>query len=132
MAFRSLPAEISKPTASPLPLRGTGTPLPLEIVSSSEVSLKDRLFLLELRRSKLVWVWTESRQVMTAAVERGWNTFLFRSEPRSNDLANEWSCELLINAQVSLSSESKLGFDLQNCVVSDHWSGNSSDLFLDL
>lgn len=48
------------------------------------------------RRSKLVWVWTESRQVMTAAVERGWNTFLFRSEPRSNDLANEWSCELLM------------------------------------
>ncbi|KQK23411.1 hypothetical protein BRADI_1g73220v3 [Brachypodium distachyon] len=36
---------------------------------------------------KTVWVWTENRQVMTAAVERGWSTFLFGSK----DLANDWS-----------------------------------------
>ncbi|KAF9601891.1 hypothetical protein IFM89_023955 [Coptis chinensis] len=38
---------------------------------------------------KLVWIWTTNRQVMTAAVERGWNTFIFTSQNR--DLANEWS-----------------------------------------
>ncbi|XAR71236.1 3-dehydroquinate synthase II [Bertholletia excelsa] len=43
---------------------------------------------------KLVWIWTENKQVMTAAVERGWNTFLFSS--RCRDLANEWSSIALI------------------------------------
>jgi hypothetical protein len=38
---------------------------------------------------KTVWVWTESRQVMTAAVERGWSTFLFGSK----DLGKDWSCQ---------------------------------------
>lgn len=38
---------------------------------------------------KTVWVWTENRQVMTAAVERGWSTFLFGSK----DLGKDWSCE---------------------------------------
>jgi hypothetical protein len=38
---------------------------------------------------KTVWVWTENRQVMTAAVERGWSTFLFGSK----DLGEDWSCE---------------------------------------
>ncbi|KAF7050461.1 hypothetical protein CFC21_058830 [Triticum aestivum] len=36
---------------------------------------------------KTVWVWTENRQVMTAAVERGWNTFLFGSK----DVGKDWS-----------------------------------------
>ncbi|KAM0849825.1 hypothetical protein ACQ4PT_053446 [Festuca glaucescens] len=36
---------------------------------------------------KTVWVWTENRQVMTAAVERGWSTFLFRSK----ELSEDWS-----------------------------------------
>ncbi|OEL29419.1 3-dehydroquinate synthase, partial [Dichanthelium oligosanthes] len=36
---------------------------------------------------KTVWVWTENRQVMTAAVERGWSTFLFGSK----DLSKDWS-----------------------------------------
>ncbi|OVA13319.1 3-dehydroquinate synthase [Macleaya cordata] len=44
---------------------------------------------------KLVWIWTESKQVMTAAVERGWNTFIFMSDHR--DLADEWSSIALIN-----------------------------------
>uniref|UniRef100_A0A7N0VKL9 3-dehydroquinate synthase n=1 Tax=Kalanchoe fedtschenkoi TaxID=63787 RepID=A0A7N0VKL9_KALFE len=37
--------------------------------------------------SKQVWVWTENKAVMTAAVERGWNTFLFSSP----ELAQDWS-----------------------------------------
>ncbi|CAK7335141.1 unnamed protein product [Dovyalis caffra] len=40
-------------------------------------------------KSKRVWIWTESKQVMTAAVERGWNTFIFLSKHRQ--LAIEWS-----------------------------------------
>uniref|UniRef100_A0ACD5TU87 Uncharacterized protein n=1 Tax=Avena sativa TaxID=4498 RepID=A0ACD5TU87_AVESA len=36
---------------------------------------------------KTVWVWTENRQVMTAAVERGWSTFLFGSK----ELSKDWS-----------------------------------------
>lgn len=42
---------------------------------------------------KTVWVWTESRQVMTAAVERGWSTFLFGSK----DLGKDWSSTARIN-----------------------------------
>ena len=40
---------------------------------------------------KVVWIWMESKQVMTAAVERGWNTFIF--PPDRRELANEWSCK---------------------------------------
>lgn len=40
---------------------------------------------------KKVWIWTEDKQVMTAAVERGWNTFLFSCR----ELADDWSCELI-------------------------------------
>ncbi|KAM0986134.1 hypothetical protein ACFX13_013605 [Malus domestica] len=39
--------------------------------------------------SKKVWVWTESKQVMTAAIKRGWNTFVFPFQSR--ELADEWS-----------------------------------------
>ncbi|XP_050381520.1 uncharacterized protein LOC126798557 [Argentina anserina] len=42
---------------------------------------------------KTVWVWTENRQVMTAAVERGWNTFVFQSQK----LADDWSSIALID-----------------------------------
>ncbi|CAN6285536.1 unnamed protein product [Urochloa humidicola] len=42
---------------------------------------------------KTVWVWTENRQVMTAAVERGWSTFLFGSK----DLGKDWSSTARIN-----------------------------------
>lgn len=45
---------------------------------------------LNLRRSKKVWIWTECKEVMTVAVERGWNTFLFTSDNRQ--LSDEWSC----------------------------------------
>lgn len=40
---------------------------------------------------KKVWIWTENKQVMTAAVERGWNSFLFSCP----ELADDWSCELI-------------------------------------
>ncbi|KAK6266900.1 hypothetical protein QUC31_017737 [Theobroma cacao] len=40
-------------------------------------------------QSKRVWIWTENSQVMTAAVERGWNTFIFSSQ--NQGLVNEWS-----------------------------------------
>ncbi|KAF0912856.1 hypothetical protein E2562_019444 [Oryza meyeriana var. granulata] len=42
---------------------------------------------------KTVWVWTTNRQVMTAAVERGWSTFLFGSK----DLGKDWSSTACIN-----------------------------------
>lgn len=42
--------------------------------------------------SKGVWVWSENRQVLTAAVERGWTTFLF--SPHNRELAHQWSCKL--------------------------------------
>ncbi|PPD95545.1 hypothetical protein GOBAR_AA36068 [Gossypium barbadense] len=42
--------------------------------------------------SKKVWIWTENSQVMTAAVERGWDTFIFSSQ--NQGLANEWSSKV--------------------------------------
>ncbi|KAK6928217.1 3-dehydroquinate synthase [Dillenia turbinata] len=48
-----------------------------------------------MRSRKLVWIWTESKQIMTAAVERGWNTFIFSSNHKH--LAHEWSSMALIN-----------------------------------
>eukprot|EP00268_Persea_americana_P042423 TRINITY_DN4245_c0_g1_i3.p1 TRINITY_DN4245_c0_g1~~TRINITY_DN4245_c0_g1_i3.p1 ORF type:complete len:194 (-),score=48.66 TRINITY_DN4245_c0_g1_i3:1674-2255(-) len=41
------------------------------------------------KQQKLVWIWTKSKQVMTAAVERGWGTFIFASSDR--ELARDWS-----------------------------------------
>ncbi|GAV67936.1 DHQS domain-containing protein [Cephalotus follicularis] len=46
-------------------------------------------------QSKRVWIWTESKQVMTAAVERGWITFMF--SPQQGPLAAEWSLSALID-----------------------------------
>ncbi|XP_062106680.1 uncharacterized protein LOC133818015 isoform X1 [Humulus lupulus] len=46
-------------------------------------------------QSKRVWLWTENKEVMTAAVERGWNTFLFSS--LSRELADEWSSIAVIS-----------------------------------
>ncbi|KAL5080215.1 hypothetical protein RYX36_008636 [Vicia faba] len=41
------------------------------------------------KKSKKVWIWTKNKQVMTAAVERGWDTFIFPSN--LPQLANDWS-----------------------------------------
>ncbi|XP_074564696.1 uncharacterized protein LOC141821203 [Curcuma longa] len=86
----SCTATIPKFPASPPPLVRGGFPVSTCVAMSRSVVV-DRN-----KASKLVWVWTESRHVMTAAVERGWNTFIFRSEPRSTELANEWSAIALI------------------------------------
>lgn len=45
------------------------------------------------KKKKQVWIWTENKQVMTTAVERGWNTFVFPKNRQ--DIANEWSCKLI-------------------------------------
>ncbi|KAI3452327.1 hypothetical protein Pfo_008992, partial [Paulownia fortunei] len=45
-------------------------------------------------QKKKVWIWTEKKEVMTAAVERGWNTFIFHSHCR--ELAAEWSSIALL------------------------------------
>ncbi|KAL6139717.1 hypothetical protein ACLB2K_058019 [Fragaria x ananassa] len=54
------------------------------VASSSTMSFRSS--------KKTVWVWTESKQVMTAAVERGWNTFVFQSQK----LADDWSYPLFM------------------------------------
>lgn len=38
--------------------------------------------------TKMVWVWTKNKDVMTAAVEGGWNTFIFT--PQTEELAISW------------------------------------------
>ncbi|XP_050225751.1 uncharacterized protein LOC126675189 isoform X1 [Mercurialis annua] len=50
---------------------------------------------MEYEKLKRVWIWTENKQVMTAAVERGWNTFLFC--PQFHELAHQWSLTAMIN-----------------------------------
>ncbi|KAF7802961.1 3-dehydroquinate synthase [Senna tora] len=51
----------------------------LPMTSSSETS----------KKSKRVWIWTQNKHVMTAAVERGWDTFVFSSH--YPQLARDWS-----------------------------------------
>nr|CAB3501881.1 unnamed protein product [Digitaria exilis] len=70
----------------------------------------------ELR--KTVWVWTENRQVMTAAVERGWSTFLFGSK----DLGKDWSSTarihpLFIDGQEILDGENQKVIPAENIVA---------------
>ncbi|KAH1076044.1 hypothetical protein GLYMA_19G020800v4 [Glycine max] len=62
------------------------------------------------KRSKRVWIWTSNKQVMTAAVERGWNTFVFPSHHRQ--LAHDWSsiaviCPLFVNEGEVLDGQNK-------------------------
>ncbi|XP_054803143.1 uncharacterized protein LOC129306527 isoform X2 [Prosopis cineraria] len=56
----------------------------LSMTSSPETS-----FLGTGKKSKRVWIWTKNKQVMTAAVERGWDTFIF--SPQHRHLATDWS-----------------------------------------
>ncbi|KAG4958761.1 hypothetical protein JHK87_035394 [Glycine soja] len=53
------------------------------------------------KRSKRVWIWTSNKQVMIAAVERGWNTFVFPSHHRQ--LAHDWSFKFFISKEILLS-----------------------------
>lgn len=50
------------------------------------------------RESKLVWIWTENKHVMTTAVERGLSTFVF--DVNSKELAKDWSCEFCLKLGV--------------------------------
>ncbi|KAI4347612.1 hypothetical protein L6164_008411 [Bauhinia variegata] len=61
----------------------------LSMASSSSRSLAETG-----KKSKKVWMWTKNKQVMTAAVERGWNTFIF--SPQQRQLANDWSFQSLL------------------------------------
>lgn len=45
------------------------------------------------KAAKSVWVWTSSKDVMMAAVETGWTTFVFTIDTK--DLADDWICMLL-------------------------------------
>ncbi|KAH6791138.1 3-dehydroquinate synthase [Perilla frutescens var. frutescens] len=40
-------------------------------------------------QKKQVWIWTKKKEVLTAAVERGWNTLIFHSDSR--ELAAHWT-----------------------------------------
>jgi len=44
--------------------------------------------------AKTVWVWTKSKDVMTASVEGGWSTFIFT--PETMYLAYEWTCRCFL------------------------------------
>ncbi|KAL1557163.1 3-dehydroquinate synthase isoform X2 [Salvia divinorum] len=46
-------------------------------------------------RKKQVWIWTQKKEVMTAAVERGWHTFIFQSDCR--ELASQWTSMALLS-----------------------------------
>ncbi|XP_010425658.1 PREDICTED: uncharacterized protein LOC104710716 isoform X2 [Camelina sativa] len=50
---------------------------------------------MNLGRAKKVWIWTECKEVMTVAVERGWNTFIFSSDNRK--LSDDWSSVALMD-----------------------------------
>ncbi|WZZ74286.1 hypothetical protein YC2023_085656 [Brassica napus] len=50
---------------------------------------------MNLHRTKKVWIWTECKEVMTTAVERGWNTFVFSSD--NLQLSDDWSSVALVD-----------------------------------
>ncbi|KAJ1687147.1 hypothetical protein LUZ63_018537 [Rhynchospora breviuscula] len=71
------PASVSSPGRASC----TSKHLAIKMSKSAMGDKKDRL--------KMVWVWTENKEVFCASVERGWNTFLFH--PKNRQLANDWS-----------------------------------------
>ncbi|KAG0611650.1 hypothetical protein M758_7G155300 [Ceratodon purpureus] len=68
--------------------RATSVCSPLSRTSSGCVG-SARAGLRQAATAKTVWVWTTSKDVMTASVEGGWSTFIFT--PETKDLANEWT-----------------------------------------
>ncbi|XP_019451241.1 PREDICTED: uncharacterized protein LOC109353426 [Lupinus angustifolius] len=60
--------------------------------------------------TKRVWIWTQNQHVMTSAVERGWNTFIFPSHLQH--LAHHWSsiaviCPLFVDEGEIMDGENK-------------------------
>ncbi|KAJ4796493.1 3-dehydroquinate synthase [Rhynchospora pubera] len=71
------PASVSSPGQASC----TSKHIAIKMSKSAMMDKKDKL--------KMVWVWTENKEVFCASVERGWNTFLFL--PKNRQLANDWS-----------------------------------------
>jgi hypothetical protein len=61
------------------------------------------------KASKSVWVWTSSKNVMTAALENGWTTFVFT--PDTKDLADDWTRTFRISPIISCRKNLYVGFD---------------------
>ena len=66
---------------------------------------------------KSVWMWTKSKDVMTASIERGWDTFIFTPETRH--LCEEWKCKLIYQLHPSpfILLESKVVLAAKTCVI---------------
>lgn len=56
--------------------------MPTDRVASGRIGSREKA-------SKSVWVWTSSKDVMTAALENAWTTFVFT--PDTKDLADDWT-----------------------------------------
>ena len=66
---------------------------------------------------KSVWMWTKSKDVMTASIERGWDTFIFT--PETQHLCEEWKCKLIYQLHPSpfILLESKVVLAAKTCVI---------------
>ncbi|KAJ4707485.1 3-dehydroquinate synthase [Melia azedarach] len=73
-------------------------------------------------KSKRIWIWTENKQVMTAAVERGWNTLVFLSQNR--ELAIDWSTIALIDPLFIKEGEVSTPKELQKLQPADEEAEN--------
>ncbi|KAK7266355.1 hypothetical protein RIF29_18999 [Crotalaria pallida] len=73
-----------------LPLSSFHKPTINSTTTNLDNSDKTRL----LHKPKRVWIWTENKEVMTSAIERGWNTFIFPS--KLQHLAHHWSSVAVI------------------------------------
>ncbi|KAG0613602.1 hypothetical protein M758_6G114900 [Ceratodon purpureus] len=75
---RSLTVQASTPKTNAFFSRSMST----DRVASGRIGIREKA-------SKSVWVWTSSKDVMTAALEGGWTTFVFT--PDTKDLADDWT-----------------------------------------
>ena len=66
---------------------------------------------------KSVWMWTKSKDVMTASIERGWDTFIFT--PATQHLCEEWKCKLIyqLHPALFIVLESKVVFAAKTFVI---------------
>ncbi|XP_058084237.1 uncharacterized protein LOC131231892 isoform X2 [Magnolia sinica] len=138
----SLPAGISGPLRPLSCQRGNifreiylmnltkSTKVPLQ--ANSNAAMASTATFENYQQPKLVWVWTKNKQVMTAAVERGWNTFIFPSGDR--EIADEWSCGELFdgeNKRVATFSKISSPQQLQQLQPLDEQAENVVLSFLD-
>lgn len=76
---RSLAVQSSMPKTNAFFSRSMST----DRVASGRIGSREKA-------SKAVWVWTSSKDVMSAALEGSWTTFVFT--PDTKDLADDWTC----------------------------------------